>query len=159
MKCYVHPDMDAVGTCSNCGKFVCSNCAVDYKGKVTCKSCVEKLASAPPEAAPVTAAAAPAPGRKEPIFAIILSFLFPGLGQVYNGQVKKGVILIIVYIVLWIGVFVVYLGGSLVTMGVGALCCMPIFIVPLIEWLYGMYDGYSVANKINRGEYTKDWLS
>ena len=158
MKCYVHPDVDAVGTCSNCGKFVCSSCAVDYKGKVTCKSCVEKMTSAP-VAATASAGTAPVAGKKEPILSAILSFFIPGLGQIYNGQMKKGIVLIVGYIVLWIAMFVVYFVGALVTMGVGAFCCMPIFIVPLILWVYGMYDAYKVANAINKGEPTKDWLS
>ncbi len=181
MKCYVHPDIDAVGTCTNCGKTVCSGCALEMNGKLICKSCIERMATQPsqqspvqppvqpasqpapqptaPPVAPVAAAAAAAPARKEPLFSIILSFLFPGLGQIYNGQMKKGIILIVAYLALWIGVFIVYFAGSVVTMGVGALCCMPIFIVPLIEWIYGMYDAYTVANKLNRGESTKDWLS
>jgi hypothetical protein len=154
MKCYVHPDVDAVGTCANCGKFVCSSCAVDYQGKVTCKSCIEKMASSSG-----AAASGPVAGRKEPILSIILSFFFPGLGQIYNGQMKKGIILIVGYIVLWIAVVIAYFAGSLVTMGVGAFCCMPVFLVPLIEWVYGMYDAYVVANKLNRGEPTADWLS
>jgi hypothetical protein len=53
----------------------------------------------------------------------------------------------------------VYFAGALVTMGFGVLCCIPVFIVPLIVWIYAMYDGYKVASAINRGEPTKDWLS
>jgi TM2 domain-containing membrane protein YozV len=186
MKCYVHPDAEAVGTCTNCGKTVCSNCALEMNGKLVCKSCVERMAtqasSSPPVQPAAQPAAQPAPqptappmapvaaaaagtmaaapvSKKEPIFSIILSFLFPGLGQIYNGQVKKGIVLLVTYVVLWVAIFVVYLAGSLITMGVGALCCMPVFLVPLIEWLYGMYDAYVVANKLNRGEFTKDWLS
>jgi hypothetical protein len=80
MKCYVHPDVDAVGTCTVCGKSVCQNCAVDMNGKLTCKSCVEKMATQPGSAAGAGTVAAPAPVRKEPIFSIILSFFLPGLG-------------------------------------------------------------------------------
>lgn len=176
MKCYVHPDVDAVGTCTNCGKTVCSNCALEMNGKLICKSCVERMATQPsqqppeqpaaqPAAQPVAPAAAAtagvmtAPARKEPIFSIILSFLIPGLGQIYNGQVKKGIILLVSYIALWIAMMVIYLAGTVVTMGFGALCCAPLFLIPVIEWLYGMYDAYVVANKLNRGEFTKDWLS
>jgi TM2 domain-containing membrane protein YozV len=158
MKCYVHPDVDAVGTCTVCGKSVCQNCAVDMNGKLTCKSCVEKMATQPGSAAGAGTVAAPAPVRKEPIFSIILSFFLPGLGQIYNGHVKKGIILAVVYIVLWIAMIIVYFAGALVTMGIGAFCCLPAFLVPLVIWVYGMYDAYVVAGKINRGEYTKDWL-
>ncbi|BAI61434.1 conserved hypothetical protein [Methanocella paludicola SANAE] len=181
MKCYVHPDIDAVGTCTNCGKTVCSGCALEMNGKLICKSCIERMATQPssqppvqpaaqpaaqpvpqptaPPVAPVAAAAPAAPGRKEPLISLILSFFFPGLGQIYNGQMKKGIILIVAYLALWIGMFIVYFAGTVVTMGVGALCCLPVLLVPMAEWVYGMYDAYKVANMINRGEPTKDWLS
>lgn len=98
------------------------------------------------------------PARKEPLLSVILSFLIPGLGQIYNGHVKKGIILLALYIGLWIGVVIVYLGGTIVTMGIGGLCCLPVLIIPLVIWVYAMYDGYVTANKINRGEWVKDWL-
>ena len=53
----------------------------------------------------------------------------PGLGQVYNGQAGKG--------------FAVFL---LTLMG------LVMLVIPgLIVWLYGMYDAYSVAGKMNTG--------
>jgi hypothetical protein len=164
MKCYVHPDVDAVGTCANCGKFVCSSCAVDYKGKVTCKSCVEKMTSAPAAAA-ATPVAGVLPARKEPILSVALSFLgffvfgIIGLGQIYNGEVKKGVALTIGNYVLWFLMAIIFFAGSVVTLGFGAMCCWVVFLVPVILWFYAMYDAYVVASKINRGEPTKDWFS
>lgn len=191
MKCYVHPDVDAVGTCTNCGKSVCSNCAVEMNGKIVCKSCVDQMAKQPsavvppeppatppvqPVAAPVPPAApvvppvappvAPAtPAKKEPFLSLILSFLgffvigFIGLGQIYNGQVKKGILLTLGNWVLWFGMGLIYGIGAAVTLGFGALCCLPVLIVPLFIWFYAMYDAYVEAQKINRGEPTKDWLS
>ncbi|MCX6688639.1 MAG: hypothetical protein NTZ39_02950 [Methanoregula sp.] len=61
---------------------------------------------------------------------MILSFFFPGAGQVYNGETGKGIGLLI---------------GSLI-----GYC---IFIVPgVIVWLYGLYDAYTVAQKMIKGE-------
>ena len=55
MKCYVHPEVDAVGTCTSCGKSVCSNCAVEKNGKLVCRTCADTMASQPtPMAAPVS---------------------------------------------------------------------------------------------------------
>lgn len=207
MKCNVHPDVDAVGTCTNCGKTVCANCAIEMNGKVVCKSCIERMAMqpssqppvqpvappvaspvppaatpvqpvvqpaappvAPPAAPPVAPVAAPpvtpaAPARKEPLLSLILSFLgmfvfgFIGLGQVYNGQVKKAIILTVGNWVLGCGMFIIYIIAATVTLGVGGLCCLPILLLPLILWFYAMYDAYIVADKINKGELTKDWLS
>jgi hypothetical protein len=42
VKCYNHPDRDAVGTCSVCGQGICEACAVEVAGKLYCKNDVEK---------------------------------------------------------------------------------------------------------------------
>ena len=41
--CYVHNDVEAVGTCVGCGKFICENCNTEIKGKNYCKKCVDEL--------------------------------------------------------------------------------------------------------------------
>jgi hypothetical protein len=41
MKCEVHPDQDALGTCVSCGRGVCAICKVNYQGTIHCKQCVE----------------------------------------------------------------------------------------------------------------------
>lgn len=40
---------------------------------------------------------------REPVLAGLLSFLIPGLGQVYNGQIISGIIWLILTGVSWIG--------------------------------------------------------
>jgi hypothetical protein len=40
MKCYYHPDVEAVATCSNCGKGVCQICSVDVAGRIVCSKCL-----------------------------------------------------------------------------------------------------------------------
>lgn len=127
MKCYLHNEVDAIGTCTRCGKALCSECAIMVSGKLMCKQCTEQMAS--------SAAYTPVVSRKEPLLSIILSFFIPGLGQIYNGQIKKGLVLLIGYFLLsW--------------------TCL----VPLVIWLYAMYDGYTVAAAINRGECRQDWF-
>jgi TM2 domain-containing membrane protein YozV len=59
-------------------------------------------------------------------FAVVLSFFIIGLGQLYNGQAMKGVLLLFGAIVLGI-----ITGGLL--------------IIPI--WLYGMFDAYTVAKE------------
>ena len=39
MNCYVHPSVNAVGTCVNCGRGVCEQCATVVNGKLYCKDC------------------------------------------------------------------------------------------------------------------------
>lgn len=64
--------------------------------------------------------------------AAVLSFFINGLGQIYNGQILKGLIIIAVQIIN------------------GALTLILIGWIPLaIIWVWAIYDAYNVANKIN----------
>ena len=62
-------------------------------------------------------------GEKNPIVAAILSFVIVGLGQVYCGKIKKGVILFLAAV---IGSFLLFIPG-------------------LIVWAFGVYDAYMEA--------------
>jgi TM2 domain-containing membrane protein YozV len=70
--------------------------------------------------------------QKNPGVAAVLSFFFTGLGQIYNGQIGKGILFIILQII------------SIVLMfsGIG-------FITFPIIWIWGMVDAYKTAEKIN----------
>ncbi len=69
---------------------------------------------------------------KNPSTATILSFFFMGLGQIYNGQIGKGIIFIILY-----GISV-----ALMWVVIG-------FVTTPILWIYGMVDANNSAKKIN----------
>lgn len=69
---------------------------------------------------------------KNPSIATILSFFFMGLGQIYNGQIGKGVVFIILY-----GISV-----ALMWVVVG-------FVTTPILWIWGMIDANNSAKKIN----------
>jgi len=43
MKCYIHNESEAVGTCVNCGKFICTVCNTEINGKNFCKACVSEV--------------------------------------------------------------------------------------------------------------------
>ncbi|WP_438803824.1 hypothetical protein [Neobacillus paridis] len=68
--------------------------------------------------------------QKNPGLAVVLSFFFVGLGQIYNGQIGKGIGFIIAYTVSLLLCFVL----------VG-------FITSPILWIWGMIDAYKVAQK------------
>jgi len=60
-----------------------------------------------------------------------------GLGQVYNGQIAKGVLFIVAYTISWLFIATVIL--------------LPIGIITTpVLFIYGMYDAYKSAEKINR---------
>ena len=70
-------------------------------------------------------------GEKNPILAAVLSLIITGLGQLYNGDMKKAAIFffaqMLVIIILWRISMTI---GSLVSTGI---------------WLYGIYDAYVSA--------------
>lgn len=140
MKCYNHADIDAIGVCTVCGKMVCNDCAIMVNGKMVCKSCIESQATITP--------ATVSGNKKELVISLLLSFFLPGAGQIYNGQVKKGLIMLAGY---WISTFTVIV---LCFVLVG-FCLLPFLAAFQI---YNIYDAVMTAEKINRGECVRDWL-
>ena len=69
---------------------------------------------------------------KSPGLATVLSFFFCGLGQIYNGQILKGLVLVIAYFVSWLMMYII----------IG-------FITTPILWIWGIVDAYRKAQKIN----------
>ena len=156
--------------CPNCGKSTetlpqaktCPNCGTEVDKEKFCPKCGQKL---DPQAqmsrklaycrncgSQIDAEAEICPKcgvrqknhpvqNKNPLFALILSFIFPGLGQIYNGQNRKGILLIVSYIVS-IVLWMILIG----------------FILTILVWLYGLYDAYNTAELINKGEFTEDKL-
>jgi len=100
--------------------------------------------------------------RKDPLISAIVSLFIPGLGQIINGQVKKGLIILVSWIILWAVLVVILLSGSFIlnafTGFVGCLCCFG-FVIPFIMNLYAAYDAHKTATQINNGVVVEDWLS
>lgn len=72
---------------------------------------------------------APAPPQKNVHAAVVLSFFFPGFGQVYNGQYKKGILVL-----------------------VATISGLYFFLVPgLVILCAGVYDSYRTALQQNAG--------
>jgi len=70
---------------------------------------------------------------KNPSISVVLSFFWAGLGQLYNGQIFKGIVFIGIY-------------------GLCALSCWIFigYITTPIVWIWGMIDAYVSANAINK---------
>ena len=132
----------AANYCSNCGEplkeyaIVCSNCGKPVPGRSGVHGTESESETHNEEkvhAERVYTQDTPkntANQSKNTFFAIILSFFIPGLGQVYNGRFWKGV-------------------GFMIAVPLGTL----LLILPgLIIWVWGMYDAYTEAEKINNGE-------
>jgi TM2 domain-containing membrane protein YozV len=65
-----------------------------------------------------------------PILAAILSFLIPGLGQAYAGDIKKGVIFFVIAVIIAI---IAFFTGLLLS------------ILSLIFAIYAAYDAYKMV--------------
>jgi len=110
MFCLIHPDRIAVDKCHKCSKGVCQECQKLVKGQIFCPPC-----------APVFVQAAESKRPREPVAAALLSLFCPGLGQIYNGELTKALL--------------IFISSALI-----------------VPWLYGAFDAYKVAQRINRGE-------
>src|SRR5277367_4512044 len=132
MKCAVHPDVDAVAYCRNCGKPLCSVCARPVRDVIYCEDCLAATLGLPSPPPPTTAV--PGISPEPPAFssgtaqvypplppgapgippagaarhvtnpgvAFVLG-LFPGLGAVYNGEYNKALIHIVVFAAIIVG--------------------------------------------------------
>ena len=65
-----------------------------------------------------------------PIIAAVISFLLPGIGQVVQGETKKGLIMFVIAIIL-----------SALSLYVLALC----YIISFIYTIYAAYDAYKMG--------------
>lgn len=61
MKCYTHPDKDAVAVCSVCGQGICEPCSVKIGGKFYCKQDADRLFGTVPITPEARPAQAPVP--------------------------------------------------------------------------------------------------
>lgn len=69
---------------------------------------------------------------KNPSIAVVLSFFWPGLGQIYNGEIGKGI------------AFLIAAGIS-----AGLMWVLIGFLLYPVIWIWGMVDAHSSAKRIN----------
>ncbi len=73
--------------------------------------------------------------RKNPIVTGLLSII-PGLGQVYNGQLGKGLLFLFV---------------TIIGLSIGFKVLLILIFAGLI-WIFGIFEAYNTANKMNYGD-------
>ena len=82
---------------------------------------------------------------RRPLLAMTLSILLPGLGQLYNGQLNKGIFLFLVF------VFISTPFVALVALTLPAQWLMPLLILSLVLtlvlYLFGIWDAWRVARR------------
>ena len=115
----------------------CQNCGSQLPDSAKfCDRCGAKVGSATEQNSSQTEynMASIMVNKKSEALSLILSLLIPGLGQIYNGQVKKGAIMIVAAVVC---AFVMFL-------------FFPLSFLYLVLWIYGMYDAFKDAKEYNQ---------
>lgn len=125
MYCYLHPDIESVGTCTSCGRFICRECSIEVQGKMVCRECLS--------AGKVNMASASSVSRstKDRSIALILEILpglfgFLGFGWIYAGDNNKGIMFLIGFLAWHL---VIVLPISLITAGFGLCVTIPIDLI------------------------------
>ncbi len=128
----------------------CPNCGKDSPpGAKFCEICGNAMPSDQTYQAPPAYGSqpfgqpmyAPIPLKNAGI-AAVLAFLWAGLGHIYLGQIGKGIMFMLVYIILWVIGFLTFFGliiGFLTFFG----------LLPFIFWIWQLYDAYTKANEYN----------
>ena len=138
--------------CKNCGAEIvveeasetgtkfCSNCGFEMpKATKFCPECGNATSMGPQVVNSTTATVLRS--DKSPGLAALLSFLIIGLGQVYLGLTKKGIILFVLAIISGILIFVL----------IG-------WILWVLVWVYAIYDAYNSGEKMRNGIEVEDTL-
>lgn len=140
MKCFNHPEVDSVAFCGQCGRALCGTCKRDVGGMVYCESCLASRLQ-PPLTPMFGPTLSPNTG-----LALFLGFI-PGVGAIYNGQVVKAIVQVLIFGAL-IGLSD-RVGGPLDTIfGLGAAAF----------YFYMVIDSYQTAKRKALGQPLEEWL-
>lgn len=110
MLCYIHPDREAIGACTSCGRAICGECGVEVQGRLVCRSCLA-------HAAPVS--------QKDPQTAFLIELIggffgLLGIGYLYAGRNNDGILRLVLWILYDVTAFIVI--SLLIAVIVGIIC-------------------------------------
>ena len=140
MKCANHSEVDSVAFCGQCGRPVCSECRRDVRGMVYCETCIAARLQAPGMPGISGPGVGPSPG-----VALALGFI-PGVGAIYNGQIAKALIQVLIF-------------GSLIALTDRVGDLGPLFgLGAAAFYFYMVIDSYQTAKAICYGVRRQEWL-
>jgi hypothetical protein len=101
---------------------------------------------------------------RNPGVAAILSFFWPGLGQIYNGELGKGLGMVLlhpllaacsVFFVVVVSAAVANANSGSQATGGGVILATIAFAVfcEFVYWIWSIYDAYGQAERLNRRRY------
>ncbi len=139
MKCFVHSTNAAIGTCVRCGKGVCRLCSIVARDQLLCRVCAETLL--------IDRSATKFESElrlRDPASSAAMSLLHAGLGQLYNGDIKKG-------LALFAGNFVLEVVNAVLgVVRFWVLMLMLIMFVWLPIYVYSIWGAYRSASNYNK---------
>ena len=140
MKCANHPLNDAFAYCGQCGRALCNECKREVGGMVYCESCLSSRLHSPlPPWGGV--GTGPSPG-----VALALGFI-PGVGAIYNGQITKAILQVVIFGSL-IALHDRMYGGLEALFGLGAAAF----------YFYMVIDSFQTAKAKSQGKPVPEWL-
>lgn len=139
MKCPQHPEADAVAFCGHCGRALCPTCRREVRGASYCENCLAARLQTGAFVTGLGAGTGHSPGT-----ALALGFI-PGVGAIYNGQILKAIIQVLIF-----GSLCALSGesgnfGVIFGLGAAAFYC------------YMVIDSYQVAKHKQLGEPVDEW--
>lgn len=141
MKCATHPAVDSEVYCGHCGRALCRECRRDVQGMVYCETCLASRLQSSGLGSIMGPGAGPSPG-----VALALGFI-PGVGAIYNGQVVKAMIQVLLF-------------GSLIAFSdrVGSPMDTIFGLGAAAFYFYMVIDSYQTARRKLLGQPTEEWF-
>jgi hypothetical protein len=134
-----------VAFCRRCGTALTAETRREYQGIPYCQPCLDlgepRPASPPAALSPIGPETPPASagGSVSPVLAAVLGFI-PGVGAVYNGQLAKAVVHVVIF-------------GLLISIISSGADLIPLFVMLLVLFaLYMPLEAYRTARALERGE-------
>jgi len=121
------PDVSPAPTCARCHKEIPAGQRVEHRGALYCMECTGRA---------LNGDASAAKAHHSPAAAVILSLL-PGLGQMYNRQPFKGILVLGAFLILALGEGP-FGDGSLNTAAL------------VVLYFWNLFDAYWTAERVNR---------
>ena len=141
MQCRTHPGNPGVNTCNQCGEWLCDDCTIEVNGRYFCINCARQGTGThrDPPGAPYRLGS---PARISWGLLFMFSLLPPGINYMYEGLIKRGILTISAFFLLFYVSMMPYFG---------------IFgFVVAILWIACVFDAFQIRRRINAGEKIND---
>ncbi|WP_250278108.1 hypothetical protein [[Clostridium] colinum] len=139
MNCKYHNNIKATNTCSICGEWLCENCVLHIDGRIYCKDCLKNKVKKEENLNNITSHKYTYNKPKSSFLTFMLSICFPGSAQMYLGYTKRGLIILVV----WLLGFYVTTFSPLI----------------LITYIFALFDAFKLKSNLENNIYVEDNVS